>query len=198
MGSATVEYSGSEGTVASDRNRLRDLLAKKALIHQKIQLSGGGESNYYFDCRKLTLSAEGMPLVADALLDHILTLDDKPTAIGGLTVGADPIVAAVVMRGPSRGIQLDGFLVHKEPKKHGTQKLIENEPATGSKVVIVDDVVTSGSSVIQAIRIAEEAGCEVVLALCLIERNTEGGEKVRESCENYEPLFTLEDFPEVG
>jgi orotate phosphoribosyltransferase len=145
------------------------------------------------------LSAEGAPLVGNAFLEAIETLPETPGAIGGLTHGADPIISAAMMCGASAGISLDGFYVRKEPKKHGTQKLVENAPASGTPVVIVDDVVTKGGSVVQAIDGAESVGCRVVAVIVLVDRLEGGADRIKMRVPNarYIPLYTLRDFFDI-
>src|SRR5437667_7006134 len=178
----------------STRERLRSLLAEQALIVGPITLSNGSASNHYFDCRRVTLSSEGAELVGDAVLDVIQELPEKPLAIGGLTHGADPIIVAVMMKARQRGLQIDGFFVRKEPKAHGTKNLVENAPKPGTKVVIVDDVVTAGGSVLKAIEGAEHEGCEVVAVITIVDRQEGGGDKISAKVRRYIPLFTLDDF----
>jgi orotate phosphoribosyltransferase len=145
----------------------------------------------------VTLSSEGSDLVGDAVLDAIQNLPQMPTAIGGLTHGADPIISAVMMRARERGVSLDGFYVRQQPKNHGTKNLIENAPPPGTKVVIVDDVVTLGGSVLKAVDVAEREGCIVLAVITLVDRLEGGGDKIREKVKRYISLYTLEDFPEI-
>jgi orotate phosphoribosyltransferase len=183
-------------TKESTRKQLRDLLSQRALILGPITLSSGKQSNHYFDCRRLTLNSEGAELVGEAVLDVIQELPENPLAIGGLTHGADPIIVAVMMKARQRGSAIDGFFVRKEAKAHGTKNLIENAPKPGTKVVVVDDVVTEGGSILKAIDEAERAGCEVVAAITLVDRKEGGGDKIRDKIAQYIPLFTLDDFRE--
>ena len=183
-------------TKESTRKKLRDLLSQRALILGPITLSSGKQSNHYFDCRRLTLNSEGAELVGEAVLDVIQELPAQPLAIGGLTHGADPIIVAVMMKARQRGLAIDGFFVRKEAKAHGTKNLIENAPKPGTKVVVVDDVVTEGGSILKAIDEAERAGCEVVAAITLVDRKEGGGDKIRAKIAQYIPLFTLDDFRE--
>jgi orotate phosphoribosyltransferase len=174
--------------------KLRSLLAERALIVGPIVLSNGSLSNHYFDCKMVTLNSEGAELVGDAVLDVIQRLPEKVKAIGGLTHGADPIIGAVMMRARDRGLSLDGFYVRQEPKKHGTRKLVENAPPKGTNVVIVDDVVTAGGSVLKALAGAELEGCKVVAVIALVDRLEGGGEKISARVGRYITLYTLEDF----
>lgn len=174
--------------------RLRSLLAEQALILGAVTLSSGSVSDHYFDCKKVTLSSDGASLVGDAVLDVIEGLPERPEAIGGLTHGADPIIGAVMMRARERGIHLNGFYVRKEPKKHGTKNYVENCPPRGAKVVVVDDVVTLGTSVLKAVDFAERAGCVVVAVITVVDRLEGGGDKIKARVKRYIPLYTLDDF----
>lgn len=173
---------------------LKSLLAKLSLLPGPVKLSNGSVSDYYFDCKRVTLSSEGAFLVGEVVLDVIRALPEMPKAVGGLTHGADPIISAVIMRAREQGFSINGFYVRKEPKKHGTNKLIENEPAPGTPVVIVDDVVTRGGSVLQAIDGAQRLGCRVIAVVTIIDRLEGGSEKIKEKVKNYVPLYDLEDF----
>lgn len=178
---------------------LRSLLANHAVVRGRITLSSGAVSEYYFDCKRVTLSSEGAPLVGEAVVKEIATLPEQPRAIGGLTHGADPIIGAAMMRAAKSGLTLDGFYIRKEPKKHGTQKLVENGPPVGTPVVIVDDVVTKGGSVIQAINGAESIGSRVVAVIVLVDRLEGGAEKIKARVPNarYIPIYTLRDFLDI-
>src|SRR5258707_14990008 len=174
----------------SPRQNLLRILAHKSFKLGEFKLSSGGTSDYYIDCRTTTLHAEGARLVGQAVMDLIYERGWKPHAIGGLTMGADPIVTAVSLlsaqkvqtRAPARTKDTDlepflihGFLVRKQEKAHGTGRRIEGFQKKGARVVIVDDVCTTGSSTVQAIEAAREFGFEVVGTLCLVEREEAGG-----------------------
>lgn len=177
------------------RIALKSLLIQNSLILGPITLSNGSESNHYFDCKRTTLNAEGAVLVGDAVLDMMLEeLHEWPKAIGGLTHGADPIISSVIVRARERNLYLDGFYVRSEAKKHGTKNLIENAPKRGSNIVIVDDVVTAGGSVMKAITAAEDAGCHILAVITLVDRLEGGGDTLRKRVDCYIPLFTLDDF----
>ena len=178
------------------RRKLRDLLEARSFRIGEITLSTGAKSNFYFDCKPVTLSADGAWLAGMAFLDALEALPERPGAVGGLTHGADPIVSSMVALSYVRERPIDGFYVRKEEKRHGTQRRIENPPAPGTKVVIVDDVVTSGGSLLKAVEQARAAGCEVVAALALVDRQEQdGAANVRREVETYIPLFTRRDFP---
>jgi orotate phosphoribosyltransferase len=185
--------------MANTKEALRSLLAQRAVIRGRITLSSGTVSEYYFDCKRVMLSADGAPLVGEVVLEAIKRLPERPLAIGGLTHGADPIIGAVMMKAAEHDLRLDGFYIRKEPKKHGTQRLIENAPATGTPVVIVDDVVTKGGSVVKAIEGAESAGCRVVGVIVLVDRREGGAAVIRAKVPQaqYEAIFTLENFLDI-
>jgi orotate phosphoribosyltransferase len=150
----------------SARQKLLSLLAHQSFRLGEFKLSSGGTSDYYIDCRTTTLDAKGSQLTGQVFLEEIRRREWKPQAIGGLTMGADPIVVAVsVVSG-----ELHGFLVRKADKQHGTGQRIEGFREKGARVVIVDDVCTTGASTVQAIEVAREFGFEVVGAMCLVER----------------------------
>ncbi|MGA9306341.1 MAG: orotate phosphoribosyltransferase [Candidatus Sulfotelmatobacter sp.] len=155
----------------SSRQDLLRVLASKSFRLGEFKLSSGGTSDYYIDCRTTTLDAKGSRLTGEVFLDEIRRREWKPQAIGGLTMGADPIVVAVsVVSG-----ELHGFLVRKAEKQHGTGQRIEGFREKGARVVIVDDVCTTGASTVQAIEAAREFGFQVVGAMCLVEREEAKG-----------------------
>jgi orotate phosphoribosyltransferase len=155
----------------SSRQDLLRLLAYKSFRLGEFKLSSGGTSDYYIDCRITTLDAKGARLTGEVFSDEIRERGWKPQAIGGLTMGADPIVVAVsVVSG-----ELNGFLVRKAEKQHGTGQRIEGFREKGARVVIVDDVCTTGASTVQAIEAAREFGFQVVGAICLVEREEARG-----------------------
>jgi len=180
----------------SEKERLLNLLREKSLKLGRFTLVSGQTSNYYFDSKFTTLDPEGAYLTARLMLQELKERSVEAEAIGGLTLGADPIVsavAAVSFAQPGIYKPVRAFIVRKEPKKHGTQRFIEGyEPEAGTPVIIVDDVCTTGGSTLKAIRSAEDAGMKVVAVLCLVDRE-QGG---REALEGYSfyPLFTAGDL----
>ena len=153
------------------RTDLLRILAQKSFRLGEFKLSSGGTSDYYIDCRSTTLDAKGSRLTGEVFTEEIRQRGWKPAAIGGLTLGADPIVTAVsVVSG-----ELNGFLVRKAEKQHGTGQRIEGFREKGARVVIVDDVCTTGASTVQAIEAAREFGFEVVGVMCLVEREEAKG-----------------------
>jgi orotate phosphoribosyltransferase len=161
----------SSSVISPTRQKLLSTLAHKSFRLGEFKLSSGGTSDYYIDCRTTTLDAKGSRLTGEVFFEEIRQRGWKPRALGGLTMGADPIVVAVsVVSG-----ELDGFLVRKAEKQHGTGQRIEGFREKGARVVIVDDVCTTGSSTIQAIEAAREFGFEVVGVMCLVEREEAKG-----------------------
>ena len=154
------------------RRQLLALLATKSFRLGHFKLSSGGTSDYYIDCRTTTLDALGARLVGQVFLETIRDHGWAPQAIGGLTIGADPIAVSAAIA--SNG-SIHAFLVRKAEKQHGTGQRIEGFREKGAKVVIVDDVCTTGASTIQAIEAAREAGFDVIGAMCLVERTEAGG-----------------------
>ena len=147
------------------------MLAQKSFRLGEFKLSSGITSDYYVDCRLTTLDARGAQLTGEVFLEEIREQGWEPDAVGGLTMGADPIVVAIAVTSG----RLHGFLVRKAEKQHGMGQLIEGFKEKGSRVVIVDDVCTTGASTIQAIEAAREFGFEVVGVMCLVERQEAHG-----------------------
>src|ERR1700685_3554721 len=173
------------------RNLLRTL-AQKSFRLGEFKLSSGGTSDYYIDCSTTTLDAKGSRLTGEVFLEEMQRRGWKPKAIGGLTMGADPIVVAVSV--VSR--EVDGFLVRKSEKQHGTGQRIEGFRERGARVVIVDDVCTTGASTVQAIEAAREFGFEIVGVMCLVERQEAGGRPNVEKAAGTVPfvsIFTAND-----
>jgi orotate phosphoribosyltransferase len=157
--------------MSAARQELLTMLAQKSFRLGEFKLSSGGTSDYYIDCRTTTLDARGAQLVGQVFLDEMRAQGWHADAIGGLTMGADPIVVAVAVTSGT----LHGFLVRKAEKQHGTGQRIEGFREKGARVVIVDDVCTTGSSTVQAIEAAREFGFKVVGAMCLVEREDAHG-----------------------
>jgi orotate phosphoribosyltransferase len=174
------------------RQALLTLLAERSFRLGEFKLSSGGTSDYYIDCRITTLDAQGSRLTGEVFWEEIRARGWRPQAIGGLTMGADPIVSAVaVVSG-----QVHGFLVRKAEKQHGTGQRIEGFRERGARVVIVDDVCTTGASTVQAIEAAREFGFEIMGVMCLVEREEADGRPHVEKAAAPAPfvaLFTAND-----
>src|SRR5271169_1158583 len=161
--------------MAKARARLLAMLAEKSFRLGSFKLSSGGTSDYYIDCRLTTLDAAGALATGETVLEEIRERGWKADAIGGLTMGADPIVVATSVISAQQGAPINGFLVRKAEKFHGTGQRIEGFREKGALVVIVDDVCTTGASTIQAIEAAREFGFEIAGVLCLVERQEADG-----------------------
>jgi orotate phosphoribosyltransferase len=173
--------------MASERERLKDLLKKHSLMFGDFTLASGRKSRYYFDSKKTTLLPEGAYLAAREVLRTLRDNGVHADAIGGLTLGADPIVCPVAALSFVEGPPMRAFIVRKEAKDHGTGRRIEGDVPAGSKVVIVDDVVTTAGSTLKAIDAAREAGLTVVAVVCIVDREEGGTEKL--SSWPFYPLF---------
>src|SRR6476469_1366737 len=173
--------------MSSARQELLRLLATKSFKLGDFKLSSGGTSDYYIDCRLTTLDARGAQLTGQVFLEEIRARGWNPQAIGGLTMGADPIVVAVAVASGT----IHGFLVRKAEKQHGTGQRIEGFREKGARVVIVDDVCTTGASTVQAIAAAREFGFEVVGVMCLVEREEAKGRPNVEKAAGGVPFISM-------
>jgi orotate phosphoribosyltransferase len=160
---------------SSAREQLLNLLAENSFRLGDFTLSSGTRSDYYIDCRTTTLHARGAELTGRVFLDLFHAQGWAPQAVGGLTLGADPVVVAVAVVSAQTGSPVHGFLVRKAEKGHGMGRRIEGFQQNGAKVVIVDDVCTTGASTINAIEAAREFGFNVVGVACLVEREEAAG-----------------------
>jgi orotate phosphoribosyltransferase len=178
--------------MSSARQELLRLLATKSFRLGEFKLASGRTSDYYIDCRTTTLDARGAQLTGEVFLEEVRARGWNAQAIGGLTMGADPIVVAVAVTSGT----IHGFLVRKAEKQHGMGRRIEGFQGKGARAVIVDDVCTTGSSTIQAIEAAREFGFEVIGVMCLVEREEAGGRPNVEKAAAPAPfvaLFTAND-----
>jgi len=162
----------------SERDRLARLLREHSLIFGDFTLASGKKSPYYFDSKRTTLLAEGAHLAAREVLRTLREHGIEAEAIGGMTLGADPIVCAVCALSFVEGPALRAFIVRKEAKEHGTGRQIEGNLAPGSRVIVLDDVVTTGGSTLKAIEAAVTGGHEVVAVICLVDREEGGAERL--------------------
>jgi len=173
--------------LTTSRERLKELLKEHSLMFGDFTLVSGKKSKYYFDSKKTTLLPEGAYLTAAEILRTLRDNDIRADAIGGMTLGADPIVCPVAALSQIEGPPLRAFIVRKEAKEHGTGRRIEGNLEEGSRVVVVDDVVTTAGSTLRAIEAVKQAGHEVVAVICLVDREEGGTEKL--SVYPYFPLF---------
>ncbi|MET7848092.1 orotate phosphoribosyltransferase [Streptomyces avermitilis] len=158
------------------RGALLQQIKDKAVVHGKVTLSSGLEADYYVDLRRITLDGEAAPLVGQVLLD--LTADLDFDAVGGLTMGADPVAAAMLHAAAARGRRLDAFVVRKAAKAHGLQRRVEGPEIKGRRVLVVEDTSTTGGSPLTAVEAVREAGAEVVGVATIVDRATGAAEKI--------------------
>ncbi len=183
-----------------DRDALIDQVRHNALKFGDFTLASGKKATYYLDGKQVTLDAAGARLIGEGILD--LLAANMPAAVGGMSIGADPITAAVVTLAGVRGVPLKGFMVRKEAKGHGTNRFIEGPVKPGDRVAIVEDVVTTGGSSILAIERCREFGLVVDRVIAIIDRMEGGREAFAKLDIPFESLLTIRDFaiepPAVG
>jgi orotate phosphoribosyltransferase len=183
--------------VLSPRERLRDLIKELAVVHGRITLASGREAEYYVDLRRVTLHHEAAPLIGHLLLDHLEINGYGPAdidAVGGLTLGADPVAASLLHAAASRGLALDAFVVRKEAKAHGLQRRIEGPDVAGRTVVAVEDTSTTGGSVLTAVEALREAGANIAAVAVIVDRGTGAREAVEAEGLQYLYLYDLADL----
>ncbi|KDN84084.1 orotate phosphoribosyltransferase [Kitasatospora cheerisanensis] len=176
--------------MSNDRDALLAQIKDKAVVHGKVTLSSGLEADYYVDLRRITLDAEAAPLVGKVMLDAAADLEFD--AVGGLTLGADPVAAAMLHAAAARGRKLDAFVVRKAGKAHGLQRRIEGPDVKGRRVLAVEDTSTTGGSVLTAVEALREAGAEVVGVAVIVERGA--APAIAETGLPYITAYTLDDL----
>lgn len=174
------------------RDRLLAIIKEKSFRTGEFTLSSGQKSPFYIDGKQTTLDPEGSLLVAEAILD--LIKDDEAEAIGGLTLGADPIVGATVCLSQERGRPIRGFIVRKESKDHGTGRRIEGPLRQGENCIIVEDVTTTGASALSAIQAVEDFGARVSRVISLVDRLQGASQEFAARGYIFSPIFTIEDL----
>ena len=172
------------------REALRSQILSDAVVHGRVILSSGKEADYYVDLRRVTLSGRAAPLVGEVMLDLTAALDYD--AVGGLTLGADPVATAMLHAAAARGRTLDAFVVRKEGKAHGLQRRIEGPDVAGRRVLAVEDTSTTGGSVLTAVEALTEAGAEVVGVAVIVERGARA--RVAEAGLPYLAAYELADL----
>jgi orotate phosphoribosyltransferase len=176
----------------NDRDALLAQINDKAVVRGKVTLSSGAEADYYVDLRRVSLDAQAAPLIGRTMLE--LTRDWDYDAVGGLTLGADPVAVAMLHAAAATGRELDAFVVRKEGKAHGLQRRIEGPDVQGRRVLAVEDTSTTGGSVLTAVSALREAGAEVVGVAVIADRATGARQKVEaEGCE-YRSAYGLDDL----
>jgi len=188
--SATLNKSST--AVRARHPQLAEFVRQHALQRGQFTLSSGMTSSYYLDCKQVSFSPEGMSLIVEAIFDEIKDLDID--AVGGMDMGATPIVGAVSVRACQINKALKMFVVRKKAKEHGKRKTIEGTLESPCKVVIIDDVVTTGGSILKAIEEVRKENNQVVLAISVVDRNAGAAEILKEKGIPFQPLVTLSDL----
>ena len=179
--------------IQTDKAALFEILKKHAFFKEKIILSSGKESDYYIDARRVTLMSEGVYLIGKIMLDMVK--DDKWDAIGGPTLGADPMIGAINAISHLDGQEIKAFIIRKKPKAHGKQKQIEGPLLPdGAGVVIIDDVATTGKAFLLSLDVLRGCGFKVAKALCIVDRQEGAKEALAEKKCELVSIFTAEDF----
>ncbi|MFA7238112.1 MAG: orotate phosphoribosyltransferase [Phycisphaeraceae bacterium] len=190
-----VKHKGTNMTscVHARHSELLRFIDQRVLKRGKFRLASGRESSYYLDGKLASMDPVGISLICDAIFDEIAHLGNVD-AIGGMDMGATPIVGALALRSGQIGRPLPTFVVRKAAKEHGTRKLIEGPLQSGMSVVIVDDVVTTGSSILQAIDAVEQQKCKVLLAISVVDRDVGAGNLLTQRGISYQPLVTVAEL----
>ena len=171
-------------------NALRDQIIQKAVVHGKVILSSGREADYYVDLRRVTLDGEASPLVGTVMRE--LTEDWEYQAVGGLTLGADPVATAMLHSAARDGEVLDAFVVRKAEKQHGLQRRIEGPDVAGRSVLAVEDTSTTGGSVLTAVDALLEAGARIAGVAVIVDRGA--GPAIVERGLHYRAAYSLADL----
>jgi orotate phosphoribosyltransferase len=174
----------------SAKAQLREEIINKAVVHGKVILSSGKEADYYVDLRRVTLDHVAAPLIGEVMLE--LTKDLNYDAVGGLTLGADPVATAMMHTAAKQGKKLDAFVVRKAEKAHGLQRRIEGPDVKGKRVLAVEDTSTTGGSVLTAVEALNEAGAIVVAVAVIVERGA--APKIKEAGLEYRAAYQLADL----
>lgn len=177
-------------SAAGTRGELLEQIKEKAVVHGRVTLSSGAEADFYIDLRRVTLDGQSAPLAGAVMLDTTAHLDFD--AVGGLTLGADPVATSMLHAAAARGRRLDAFVVRKAGKAHGLQRRIEGPDIAGRRVLIVEDTSTTGNSPLTAVEAAREAGAEVVAVATIVERGAAGA--MAEAGVPYVSAFDLADL----
>ena len=178
--------------MTSARDRLQQLIRDLAVVHGRVTLSSGQEADYYVDLRRITLHGEAAPLVGEVMLDLVEDLDVD--AVGGLTMGADPVATAMLHAAARQGRALDAFVVRKAEKTHGLQQRVEGPSVAGRRVLVVEDTSTTGGSPLTAVHALRESGAEVVAVAVIVDRASGAEEALRAQGLDYRAAYGLTDL----
>ena len=178
-----------------ERTRLKELLLRHSVLGGDFVLASGKRSNVYVDCRLTTLRGEAMPLIGRLMLELFRARGWQPEAVGGLTMGADPVACAVARESQSTSTPIDAFVVRKAAKGHGRKRFVEGlAKPDGVQCVVLDDVCTTGGSTVRAIERARAAGMEVLGACCMVDREQGAAEAMAEAGLRFDSIFTMREL----
>lgn len=176
----------------SDQSNLIEQVKALAVVHGKVQLASGKEADYYVDMRRVTLDGVAAPMVGRVMRELVADLDFD--AVGGLTLGADPVATAMLHAAAAAGQRLDAFVVRKSAKAHGLQRQIEGTSVAGRRVLVVEDTSTTGGSALTAVEAVQAAGAEVVAVAVVVDRDTGAAERIAEAGLEYRFAIGLDDL----
>ncbi|WP_374230835.1 orotate phosphoribosyltransferase [Humibacter sp. RRB41] len=180
-------------TVTDTRQQLIDYIKADAVFHGDFTLTSGKKASFYVDLRKVSLDHRVAPLIGQVMIDLIADIPNVD-AVGGMTMGADPIAAAVLHQGAARGLAYDAFVVRKEPKDHGRGRQVEGPDLAGKRVIVLEDTSTTGGSPLQAIEALKKVGAEIVGVAVVVDRNTGAREVIEEAGHPYYAAIGLDDL----
>lgn len=178
--------------MSTPREQLLQIIRDQAIIRGQVTLSSGASADYYLDLRRVTLDGTASPLVGQVMLD--LVADLQVDAVGGLTMGADPVATAMLHAAAARGERLDAFVVRKAEKTHGLQQRVEGSAIGGRRVLVVEDTSTTGGSPLTAVEVCRAAGAQVVAVAVIADRDAGAAERIREHGLDYLAAFSLVDL----
>jgi orotate phosphoribosyltransferase len=179
--------------VTDARRQLIDFISSLAVFHGDFTLTSGKRASYYVDLRRVSLDHRVAPLIGQVMLDLIADVPDV-AAVGGLTMGADPIASAILHQGAARGLGYDAFVVRKEPKDHGRGKQVEGPDLQGKRVVVLEDTSTTGGSPLKAIEALEKVGAEIAAVAVVVDRSTGARERIEAAGYRYLAAIDLDDL----
>jgi orotate phosphoribosyltransferase len=179
--------------VTDARQQLIDYISADAVFHGDFTLTSGKKATYYVDLRKVSLDHRVAPLIGQVMLDLIAEVVDV-AAVGGMTMGADPVAAAILHQGAARGLRYDAFVVRKEPKDHGRGRQVEGPDVAGKRVIVLEDTSTTGGSPLAAIAALEKVGAEIAAVAVVVDRDTGARERIEAAGYPYFAAISLDDL----
>jgi orotate phosphoribosyltransferase len=179
--------------VTDTRQQLIDHISNEAVFHGDFTLTSGKKASFYIDLRKVSLDHRVAPLIGQVMLDLIADVPDV-TAVGGMTMGADPVAAAILHQGAARGLAYDAFVVRKEPKDHGRGKQVEGPELEGKRVIVLEDTSTTGGSPLKAVEALKKVGAEIAAVAVVVDRSTGAREVIEQAGYPYLAAIGLDDL----